>query len=354
MYNEEEFVEENIFNSKINEFIEEEISNRVSDIKIQLENSEKELIKTKKKLNKLENENEELKKIQSQIEMFKIFKGLVNKNNFSNFTSYLNLKSNGFGISGMDSETIPDWFKLLFRYYEDREKLFVLMDMFNIEYPIWAKDFKMPYDYNEEELLLFINSKHDKYITNGCIFEGNTGFFWRNVRANSGKTKDIINSKSSFEQAIPWQLILSNPLWLNENMFLKIIDVIKNKKYSFGNYFYAIQDYIKISDEQIKEMAKLLPKDRLFDVHKKFIGTNKDIFKIVPNLAKGYFDKINDNQYSTFYYLNFPVKKQIEFIKNYNGGIHSKFDLVKKMDISKEEKVKLITEIAGIEIEKVS
>lgn len=356
MYNEEDFISEDPFNSKINEFIEEEVNNRVSDIKIQLEDSEKKLIKTKNKLNKIEKENEKLNKLKSQIEMFKVFKELIDENNFFNFASFVNLKSNNIGITGMESEDIPNWFKLLFKYYEDKEKLFILMDMFNIEYPSWAKEYKMPYDYNEEELLLFADlKKYDRYVTNGCIFEGNIGFFWRNIRSNKGKTRDILTSKYAFDSAIPWQLILLNPLWTKENIFNKIIENLK-KKQRDSYYFFVIQNYIKISDEQIKEMAKLLPKDNFYDVHKKFIEINKNILKIIPELAIKYKDKINDNHYSSFYYLNYPIENQIKFIKNYNQdrGIYKRFDLIKNMDITKEEKLKLINEIANIELEKVS
>jgi hypothetical protein len=242
----------------------------------------------------------------------------------------------------MDSETIPNWFRWLFHYYEDREKLFVLMDLFNIIYPSWAKEYKMPYDYSEEELEIFINPKYDRHICNGEIFRNNIGFFWKNINCNNGDTYKILINTKSFTDYIPWQLILSNSLWATDKLFGKILNAIKkNQPYSY--YYFAIQDYIKISEGQAGEMAKLLPKGQWYDVHKKFVENNKNIIKENQFLANMFKDKICDNQYSTFHYLKFPIEIQKEFVRGYKG-YYSKIELIKKMDISKEDKIKFAME----------
>jgi hypothetical protein len=248
----------------------------------------------------------------------------------------------------MDSEEIPSRFKLLFTYYEDKEKLFSIMNLFNFEYPVWAKNYKMPYDYNEEELGLFIDQKYDRYICNGEIFDNNIGFFWRNVNINKGDTYKILTNKQSFSDYIPWQLVLSNPLWTEEKLFNKILNALK-KKQRDSNYYFAIQNYQVISEDQAKEMAKYLPKDKLFKIHKTFINNNKNIIKNNEWLAEQFKHAISDNNYSTFYYLNYPLQIQKEFIMKYKG-YESKFILVNKMMIDKKDKIKFLMEIAELEL----
>jgi len=334
----------------INQIIEDEINNRVWNTLESLNATEEKLKETSNKLYEIKEENKRLQKIIDQHTAFITFKDLINTTNFESILTYFNLKSNGFSINGMDSEDIPMWFKLLFRYYEDKEKLFSLMDLFDVEYPEWAKNYKMPYDYNEEELLIFINPKYDRYITNGCIFDGNIGFFWRNIKNNKADTYRILTNKSSFSTYIPWQLILSNKLWTNGKMFNQITNALKNKQRD-SYYYYHIQDYIDISPTQANEMAKYLPKEKLSDHHKKFITNNNNIIKNNLWLAEEFKDKMEDNQFSSFNYLKYPIDMQKEFIRNYKRTFYTKLELIKKMDLTKEEKVKFLIEIVEQEMD---
>lgn len=233
---------------QLNELVEQEIEERCSDLKNELTNIKIELAKTQIQLEEQQKEYKRLKQKFGQLEAFDTFKSLVTDVNFSGILLHFGLKRNNFNINGMDSEQIPQWFKLLFSYYEDREKLFALMDLFNYDYPEWAKEYKMPYDYNEEELGLFINPKFGRYITNGEIYNNNIGFFWKNVRSNKGNTYKILTNKEAFNTYIPWQLVLSNPLWLKEEMFNKILNALERKQ-SDSHYYFAIQDYQKLSRE---------------------------------------------------------------------------------------------------------
>ena len=105
--------------------------------------------------------------------------------------------------------------------------------------------------------------------------------------------------------------------------------------------------YQDLSDDQIKELAKLLPKNHLSEEHKDFISRSKNIIKDNDWLADKFKDKINDNQYSTFYYLNYPLEMQKEFIRsNKHSKYYTKLDLTKKMDISKKEKLEFLQEFA--------
>jgi len=67
-------------------------------------------------------------------------------------------------------------------------------------------------------------------------------------------------------------------------------------------------------------------------------------------LAEHFQELINGDDYSTFYYLNYPLKMQKEYI-NKIRGYDSKFKLVSKMNINKAEKIKFLMEIAELELE---
>jgi hypothetical protein len=94
-----------------------------------------------------------------------------------------------------------------------------------------------------------------------------------------------------------------------------------------------------------------VPKNNLYSEHKYFISKNTFVLKENPDVAKMFINKIENNKYSGFHFLNYPLEYQINFIKKYNGGYYTKIELIKQMEISKEEKTKLLTELAEIELE---
>ena len=332
---------------KLNELFEEEVGKKVKDIKSELKKNSKRLEELQLENLRLNKENEELNNTIEKADLFATFKSLINIDNIRSIISQLDLKKNNIPINGMYSESIPAWFALLFEYYEDRDNLFQIYDLFNVEYPLWAKKYKMPYEYNKEELKLFIDNIHDRYITNGEMLKCNIGFFWENVKSNQGDTFSILTSKIAFNRSIPWQLILMNPLWKSDDLFEEIINAIKEKK-SNAHYYFAIQSYQEISEEQINEMAKYLPKSDFYSTHKTFIENNKNIIKENQFIAEHFKDNINDNKYSSFYYLNYPIDMQKQFVKNYNKrGFYNQLDLIKNMDISKEDKIELLVETSS-------
>jgi hypothetical protein len=204
---------------KLNDIFEKILEESTKEIQDELINIKGQLEDITSKYYNVLSEKEKLQSIVNQNNAFLEFKSLINSDNFGSILNYFKLKYNNFEISGMDSETIPNWFRWLFHYYEDREKLFVLMDLFNIIYPSWAKEYKMPYDYSEEELEIFINPKYDRHICNGEIFRNNIGFFWKNINCNNGDTYKILINTKSFTDYIPWQLILSNSFCISIGNF---------------------------------------------------------------------------------------------------------------------------------------
>jgi hypothetical protein len=333
---------------KLNEYIEEEINKRVSEFRDEFNITKTKLDNAIKDLDEFETIINQYKNKDKQFNMLEKFKSFVNKDNFANVIGFFNLQKTCIPVSGMCCDEIPLWFKLLVAYYEDKENLFILMDLFDIQYPDVAKNIKMPYDYNEKELDLIFKYMGKMYVCNGCIYDDNIGFWYREFRSANFNLEELFKKSSYVE--IPWQLLLKNKLLSTDKYFEKILNSLK-KKESHAHYFFTIQTYQPISIEQSSQMAKYLPKSNLYDVHKEFINNNKDIIKNNQDLAEFFIDNINDNQYSTFYYLNYPLEIQKDFIRKYKNTYYKQLDLIKRMSISKEEKLEFLNELAKTAIE---
>jgi hypothetical protein len=326
----------------LDKLIKEEVNKGIEEFKGNYNFIKSELNKYKDLYSQEARQVNELRKIKRQLDQFKIFQSLINNDNIQEIITYFNLKSRKIDFNGMDTERIPVWFKLLCTYYDDKETLFTIMDMFNIEYPYWAKQFKMPYDYNEAELDLIFEHLFKMYVCNSEIFSRNMGFFYTYQSKHKGDIKSLF--RESYVE-IPWNLLLQNPLLTTEKYFNKIIESLEKKR-SRSEYFYMIQDYQDLTDEQVDRMAEYLPTDKLYDYHRFFLDKNGRILKKRIDLAKKYKSKMTDYERSVFYYLNFPIEMQKEFVLNesdrFNGyGIN----LVRQMEIPIEEKLELLNQI---------
>lgn len=328
----------------IDQMIQDEIDKGIEEFYKEFEYTKKNLEEYRENFRDVSNKLKKQQKLNNQINGFKTFQGLINENNFKTLVEILKLKEVEINFNGMDTEKIPIWFRLLCTYYKDKERLFTLMDMFNINYPAWAKTFKIPFDYGEKELDLIFEYLGKMYVCNGEIYSNNMGFYYNEQQKYQGNIFELFKRESYVE--IPWNLFLMNPILTTEKYFDKIIEALP-KTYNNSLYFFKIQDYQKLSDNQINKMAACLPKDKLYDIHRNFIEKSTNLLKINPEIANRFKDKINDNQFSTFYYLNYPLDMQIEFVLNESDRYDYGFDYVNKMEISKEEKLKLLKKIAN-------
>lgn len=331
----------------LNALIQEEIEKGIQEFN-------NEFVQTKLKLDEcinmnanLRSENNKLALLSDQINSFSTFKDKINNDNIEKLFEILNLDNIDINFNGMHSEKIPNWFRLICTYHKDKDITFAIFDMFNIKYPSWAKTFKLPLDYGEEELDLIFKHIGKMYVCNGEIFSNNMGFYHQYQMGYKGNINELFRHESYVE--IPWNLLLQNKLLSSDKYFNKILDVIRNKR-NHSEYFFAIQEYQELNESQVDQFAQLLPINNLNHYHGRFISQNKDLFKTNPNLAEKFIGKISDNRYSTFYYLNYPVEVQKEYIKKYKG-YDRKFNLIKEMDIPKDEKLTLLKEIASLELD---
>lgn len=328
----------------LDKLIQEEVEKGIEAFKEDYYNKTNDLKKYKRDYELKANEVNSLLKLNNEMNEFKTFQGLINENNVVEIISHFDLKQNNIDFSGMDSDRIPVWFILFCTYYDEKQKLFTLMDMFNIEYPSWAKSFKLPFDYGKDELDLIFNHIGKMYVCNGRIFSGNMGFFYAYQTRYKGDLK-LLFSRESYTQ-IPWNLLLQNPLLTTEEYFNKVIKVLEDKC-SHSEYFFMIQNYQDLTKDQVNMMAAHLPTTYFYDYHTSFLSMNRGIFKVRHDLAEKYKDRIKNNKYSEFHYLNYPIDFQKEFVLKESSSCNRfGFELIQDMDITKEEKVQLLSEIA--------
>ncbi|PIH59084.1 hypothetical protein [Paenibacillus sp. LK1] len=283
-----------------------------------------------------------------QMKLFEVLKSKITLDNISVLIAHLNLESSSVDFEGMHKDEIPQWFKLIVKYYPDKDIIFALFDLFDIEYPLWAKSYKLPYDYNESELDMIFSNLYKMYVCNGCIFEHNMGFHFSSVSRYKGNLKNLFEKESYVE--IPWNLLLQNPLLTQDKYFKLIYDSILNKK-SHSEYFFKIQDYQNISTSQSKELFKLIPTKNLKEIHKNFVKKNSYLLKFNTELSELFKDQMTENQYGHFYYLDFQYPQQKAFIMQRNIRMDKKIEMICKLNIPKEEKIKFISELADQTIE---
>ncbi|WP_165571668.1 hypothetical protein, partial [Cytobacillus praedii] len=208
----------------------------------------------------------------------------------------------------------------------------------------WAKTFKLPIDYGEKELDLIFDRLGKMYVCNNEIFSNNMGFYWQYQSRFKGNLNELFNRESYVE--IPWNLLLQNPLLTTEKYFNKIIDALSSKQ-SHSEYFFMIQNYQELNEDQINKMAEYLPTKNFYSYHNFFIEKNKVIFKQREDLAKLFKHKMTDYERSPFYYLNYPLEMQRDFVLgNSDRDNEYGFELVEKLNISNKEKLNLLNEVA--------
>lgn len=289
--------------SIIEKAINEEIEKRIIEFKLDYNNN-KETIKKQENLitsltdknNKLELENDNLKQ-STKIEG--LFLKNFNKQNIGMLISTLPYKKVESVNSGMYIDELNPVFKLVFEYYNDKLEILGICDKFNIEYPEWYKSYKMPYDYDEKAVKLFIKHLGNAYVCNGCIYDDNIGFFHNELRGQDGDEYRLI--KHQYHD-IPWQLFLKNPLLQQEDIWNEILKSLKNHT-THAYYFYKIDGYQTLSEDKIMQLFDLAIKDR-FEEAKDFIKRHTELIHKYPKIENQYIDKIGHN-WSGYHYSLF-------------------------------------------------
>jgi len=298
-----------MINEKLEEFLELEVQKRLDDKIKGYECILNELSTVKEKLNSLILENKELNKLKNKLNIIKSFTEKINIDNIEQLIiSNLYQKSDDMELNGMNSEYIPKWFSILTHYHKHKNEIINLFDIFNIEYPYYVNQFKLPNYYNKEELLKCLNNCGKLYVTNGEMFKFNMGFYFRQFCYDSFNLDKVIKNNSYI--SIPFQLLLKNKLIVEDDeIFNLLIGLIKNETLH-SSYFLKIVEYQNLPYDKLK---------KLLQVNKNGKINYKSIIKNYPELLKEY-DIANSlkqgastNKYDELYILKFNKDIQLEF-----------------------------------------
>ena len=166
------------------------------------------------------------------------------------------------------------------------------------------KNFKMPYDYDKQDILKFVKNPHR--CTNGEYFGINK--YW----IDYGATKD---------KNTPYDLLMRNPHILDEDVFEIILEKLRCKnQYSEHYLLYVLPKYNHLlSKEHIELMGECLlniPKTFFkYDTIKDFIITN--ILKFNNKTLDYLYQFIGiANYHEQIYWGCFPVEYQMKYLKD--------------------------------------
>jgi len=238
----------------------------------------------------------------------------------------------------------PKWFKFLVEYWDNRDALLDFFEFFGIEFASWARSMKMPHEWNEVELLHFLKHLSKQYVCNGCIFENNLGWWYKEQTSYSTKnnfTDPMKMIEHGSYSEIPWQFVMKNPLWTSEIIFNELVKAVETGR-EHSNYLLKIVDYHKLDRDQLKRLVKaciIAAKKVNYDSLKNFISSNVHLIQINKN-EKEFLEYLTVNAphpnscsvVHEYYVDKLPdFVSRVSYIENCNKlNKKEKADLVKK------------------------
>lgn len=344
----DEILEE--FQQKCREVLLDDINSTIGSIKHTNEYLTKENDELKKALSQAEKNLRELKK---NTEKFSLMEVLVNgvKNTVENAESkdekvygFLDLVFERDYIE--QTYDVPLWIGAMTQFYSNREKVIEILKMFDIKLPNEIKNFRLPIDWNEEEMDIFFDTMHNHYNCNGCTYEGNLRF-WGSASLENVKTQ----CNRNYSQ-IPWQYVLRNPLLKKKRYLTKI----GKNAYSSNGYsghwesFYRIDSYLDLSSEEIKTI--------LININEAKLKKNDEISKFVlRNLKYVEDDEFLKKIYSLFHdsydfkygkkILEMPYKYMLQWVCDHNNDA-AKFVEDNKEHFTEEQRKELLMKALGL------
>jgi len=260
--------------------------------------------------NQLKSEKERKK-----VEQFNSLRKLFDYNSLETMIEGQDYKEVKIDLSGMHSEDTPKIFKLICKYYYNRQEILDIMDTFEQPYPNWYRTFKLPFDYSKEELMSIMDKNHKISMTNSCYFEGYIGFYYEWMKNYNGDINSQLGVETAYSNSlrIPFDLLLVNPLWKDDELFNALLKEV-NK--DFGKHeFYHIVKYQDLSKDQVFQLARTL-KNKTHQSYKSVvIGSHPEVLSDEQVLSV-FEDKISDSRYSPFHFTKYPQEQQINFILN--------------------------------------
>ncbi len=230
---------------RIKEMIDEEVLLATESIQRQNES----LSKTNKELREDIKLKDVLIKDLQKGDLFSKYAKNVNNSNIGQFLTFIFSEvDNPCGNSEVTKA--PEWFYNVVKYWSNKDLVLKIYDMVGIQYDRWIHTAKMPYEWNQQQCDLFLLHIGNHFVCNGAIYDNNLGY-WLGKYKNRTIEQNIMTSYSE----IPWQLVLKNPLWLQEENFNNMLRVFNR---SHGLYFIPIYKYQSLSEKQLEILAEKL------------------------------------------------------------------------------------------------
>lgn len=261
--------------------------------------------------------------------------------NLTDFIISLNLEESNKVSSSMNEP--PAWFNLYCRYYSNKETILKLFDFMGIKYPKWLKTLIMPYEYKEDLIDLFFETLSNHYVCNGCIYDGNYGFWYNEWTMHNFDPQKALRKQYS---ELPWQLILKNPLLSTEKYFNKIISTIESKN-SHAYYFFAIYQYQDLSEAQLEKLSQLAVEEALRVKPEYGSVISRLLEKTFPkdeSFLEKYKNKMADNSYNIFYFGKYPKNLAKQYIVEKQCSITEKLKMASAIGLEEFSFVKELTQ----------
>ena len=251
-----------------------------------------------------------------------------------------------YKVSDSDQLQAPVWIVLLTMFYNNRETVIQLMDYFNIRHPKNVNTFKLPCDWNEEELDYFMEAMPYNVNCNACVFEGNLKF-WAPKALDSPKDQCI--TTRHYYTEIPWQFILRNPI-IKKPKYLEQIgkNLFSSYVTSYIN-FLKLPEYQSLTDEELLLIINALDVSNLESA--RLSSFYKFIFEYVELLDeeehKDILDKFLEllikehsyDSYSTDILLRMPTSYLNKWIKSVTPETSVQFILRQGKNVTDNKKL---------------
>lgn len=237
----------------------------------------------------------------------------------------------------------PLWIGAMTQFYSNKDKVIDVLRLFDIRLPDNIENFKLPVDWNEEELDMFFDTVNNHVNCNGCTFEGNLKF-WGSKSLYDVKTQCY---KSGYSE-IPWQYVLRNPL-IKQEKYLEKIGKNAFTPFRWDN-FYKIDRYLDLSEEEIKIILNNIDYTKL--------KKNGDVAEfILRNLKYVEDDKFLKKIYSLFHdsydfryrnkILDMPYKYMLQWAEEHKNDA-ARFVEENKEHFTEEQRKELLMKALGL------
>jgi len=331
-FNIEDYDENWDFNKVVNGILNKEVDERTSAVKKALDTYKKNY---KQAIENIESQKATIKELQNKVSNSTVYTDFINALDKENVANFIRLIYTPDFKEENSFDYAPVWFQLVINYYRNKDKVIEILKSAGIDVPDSAKHLRLPFDWDAEEITSFISHTYNGYITNGCIFGGNIGFWYQTKLWN-----DPMRNCSSQYMYVPWQFVLRNPI-LNSKKFCKQMAAEINKG-DCGLYYTKIAEYQKLDKENLDAMVgeiniKKLKKPEQYTIDLLFDGidaiTDTEQLDALYTLVRGKYKAID-------YILKMPKSYLKKFLHDEN--VDAKRIILELNDITQEEKIELL------------